>query len=540
MRQNIRADGVGFSHDAEKNLRLDGLYIFDRTSLSVNPRTGTHYTANALESDENGSDIFKTGVGVGNARQMLWRIVLRIEEKTSDLLLVVNWLGNKSRGTVKPLMPENGGQARLIELLTDATSRVASSRDGFAALIQARRDGNTDKLTNLPNRRGFDSIFPGFVARAARAQDNASWVVAILDIDHFKRVNDTYGHDFGDHVLQSVATLIKGTLRTGDISVRYGGEEFLLLFENVQAGKEHEVVDRVRQAVERVVFIRENGEEHAVRVTVSIGFTVVDKAGARAAKQNAIALFDQDLYKRSDLALYYAKEHGRNRIVKYSTDLKEVKKDPARFIPGRAPLSRQAIDDEIVALLKQGFTFVPLGENHSAVRFALRHLPKGLSVNVENIVFFPLRGVIATHYTQNGNKYIIISNHEEMENVAGVNYVTYPQIAVSITHENGALRGLSHKENMQNDTQALEAALGHFPVSLNFDYRHIQGLQADCKKQDHLKPLLKYLNSLKTVLAVYGVNLEQYVTIDDYLKGICAEASLPLEEKAILSQFNDE
>jgi diguanylate cyclase (GGDEF)-like protein len=174
-----------------------------------------------------------------------------------------------------------------------ALERVDSSR-----AIEAQ--ASTDALTGLPNRRYFDE-FCGLLGRRRRVDDDAQVGVLMVDIDWFKRVNDTYGHDVGDQVLRAVGQAIAETVRDGDVPARFGGEEFAVLLRHASRQAAIEVAERVRVAVDQL----DLHEWHVPGVSVSVGVAV----GAR---------FDEpiaDLLIQADRALYRAKRAGRNQVV---------------------------------------------------------------------------------------------------------------------------------------------------------------------------------------------------------------------------------
>jgi diguanylate cyclase (GGDEF)-like protein len=172
-----------------------------------------------------------------------------------------------------------------------ALARVFSHR---AAAARA----STDALTGLPNRRYFDE-FCGLLARRRRAEDAVG--VLMIDIDLFKRLNDTHGHDTGDEVLRAVGGAIMAAVREDDVPARYGGEEFVVLLRNPSREVALEVGERVRVAV-RDLDLRDFGVS---KVSVSVGVAVA-------------GLPDEpigDLIRSADRALYRAKRAGRDRVV---------------------------------------------------------------------------------------------------------------------------------------------------------------------------------------------------------------------------------
>ena len=181
---------------------------------------------------------------------------------------------------------------------------LAAAEEASAALAraysyrEAEARASTDALTGLPNRRYFDE-FCGLLARRRRADDAVG--VLMIDVDHFKQVNDRFGHPVGDQVLRAVAAAITGAVREGDVPARFGGEEFAVLLRNPGRDVAMEVGERVRAAVGALdlsVF-------GPPGVTVSVGVAV-----AQAADQPISDLVDE-----ADRALYRAKRLGRDRVV---------------------------------------------------------------------------------------------------------------------------------------------------------------------------------------------------------------------------------
>ena len=173
----------------------------------------------------------------------------------------------------------------------DALERLRDERDSL------RRDAQIDPLTNVLNRRSLEATV------RQRCQLRERFGVLFLDLDHFKQVNDRFGHDSGDRVLIAVANVIKNGLRPGDIIGRYGGEEFVAIVAGAGPESARLVAERLRQAVEEMV----PPAPGPSRVTISIGTTVFDP--------RQLEETPQELVHRADLALYAAKRGGRNRVV---------------------------------------------------------------------------------------------------------------------------------------------------------------------------------------------------------------------------------
>lgn len=160
---------------------------------------------------------------------------------------------------------------------------------------------NTDPLTQLANRRFLMTSLEAEFKRSERSHSSLSLVMA--DIDHFKKINDTYGHQQGDHVLQVVASLIRKALREYDLAARFGGEEFALIFPDTDLKSAYLVAARVRQMIAEYSF--ENTMQN-LKMTISLGVA--------ACPHNKIKDIN-DLIRFADDALYAAKREGRNRVV---------------------------------------------------------------------------------------------------------------------------------------------------------------------------------------------------------------------------------
>jgi diguanylate cyclase (GGDEF)-like protein len=158
----------------------------------------------------------------------------------------------------------------------------------------------TDSLTGLPNRRAIDVWAPRELSAATR-YDFPMWV-AMADLDFFKRINDGYGHNAGDIVLQGFAEILRRNTRASDICGRVGGEEFVLVFTHVERKNIDGVVERIRKALEEQEFLFQGKAIHA---TASFGVAGFDRGD--------ISDF-ASLVARADAALYSAKQKGRNRV----------------------------------------------------------------------------------------------------------------------------------------------------------------------------------------------------------------------------------
>ncbi|PLX84178.1 MAG: diguanylate cyclase response regulator [Desulfuromonas sp.] len=159
---------------------------------------------------------------------------------------------------------------------------------------------NTDPLTGLCNRRCLMQILDKELERSERSKIPLS--LAMVDIDFFKRVNDTYGHQLGDTVLIAVAELLKGHLRQYDVAARFGGEEFALVFPDTLPDQALQVAERIRAAAMDLSF---PGPLQEVRLSLSLGISAFPHQRVRSV---------EGLIREADRALYGAKRGGRNRV----------------------------------------------------------------------------------------------------------------------------------------------------------------------------------------------------------------------------------
>lgn len=182
----------------------------------------------------------------------------------------------------------------------DLATIAAGALDTAWAWQDATLSAKTDQLTGLPNRRAFEEEFARMIAETDRYGREAALV--IVDVDHFKQVNDTYGHDAGDQVLKAIGATLLAMARTTDKVARLGGEELAMLLPHTDREGALEAAERCRKAIEGLEVRTNVG---SVRVTASFGVALYQERSGAAG-----ALFD-----RADQALYSAKHGGRNRVV---------------------------------------------------------------------------------------------------------------------------------------------------------------------------------------------------------------------------------
>ena len=199
----------------------------------------------------------------------------------------------------------------------------------YSNFLGVLQDSERDPLTGLLNRKTFDSRFAEYLLSAAtetqgadpanennkrRSQSGQSHWIGLLDIDHFKRINDTYGHIYGDEVLLMFTDLMRTVFRNSDLLFRFGGEEFVVFIVDAKKQDALNAFDRFRKELEVFEF------PQVGKATVSIGVTQID-----------IHSHPSSLLEEADKALYYAKDHGRNQVCEYH-DLVEQGKIKPRII----------------------------------------------------------------------------------------------------------------------------------------------------------------------------------------------------------------
>lgn len=254
-----------------------------------------------------------------NLKHMTWQTKM---VASGDFTQRVEFMGEFSKSfnamvlqldqTVKELVRKETELSKANEdLLKEITVRKkteAAIRESEEAL---RLLAMTDSLTGLYNRRYFNKIAEDEINRALRYTRTLS--VIMLDIDFFKRINDTFGHSIGDMVLEGVATITKNMVRATDIPARYGGEEFIILLPETPMVEAATLAERLRRQIEDTTF---QAEKCSIKITASFG--VNDSFEKSEAKSTEIAL--AELVANADLALYAAKNAGRNKVTVYEPE----------------------------------------------------------------------------------------------------------------------------------------------------------------------------------------------------------------------------
>ncbi len=192
------------------------------------------------------------------------------------------------RVSFDPIFDDKGNLIMFVHIIRDITeSRHAEE--------ELRRLATTDKLTAAYNRIKFEEIIEREIERVKRYNQPLSMIM--FDIDHFKKINDTYGHGAGDYVLKTIADIVRETIRKLDYLIRWGGDEFMIISSETNLEKAHLLAERIREITERYKF------DNIGTLTVSFGVTEFKEVDT-----------EESFIRRTDNAMYSAKEKGRNRV----------------------------------------------------------------------------------------------------------------------------------------------------------------------------------------------------------------------------------
>lgn len=337
---NKRVNGLGLCHEEREKFGCDhteiALHLFTAWNIPDSIKLPIRYSHTPGEADEtfqNSARILKIADQVGaiyhglrsSSKSMIvhadlskhWgleseqvdELIDTIGDRSTEVLKIFN-LDPKEMKPFSQIIQEANealGELNLSyeQLVFDLKQAQQNSEQLARELQQANENlkklAYRDSLTGLYNRRFFFKVFSSELERAIRYRLPLS--LLLLDLDFFKTVNDTHGHQAGDEVLKRIGDIISSLIRTTDLGVRYGGEEFALLLPETAPNKAIVLAQRLRRAVEKEVF---DCGETQISVTISIGLSGSDKV--------ADAMTADGFIEKGDQALYRAKENGRNRI----------------------------------------------------------------------------------------------------------------------------------------------------------------------------------------------------------------------------------
>jgi two-component system cell cycle response regulator len=283
----------------------------ERISLALSPKHVVTVEPNAQEAmfkaAEDNVDVIVISLGLAGYDALRLCSQIRALERTRNLpILLIADLEDRQRILRGLELGINDWLSRPVdrnELLARVRTLLRQKRyaDSLREKVQQSIElALFDPLTGLNNRRFLESHLSTMLENARMRR--APLTLMILDIDHFKRVNDTHGHDAGDEVLKGFADRLRGIIRGGDLLCRLGGEEFVIVMPGVNVAAATRIAERARQAIEQEEFVI-NAAGRSIRITASIG--LAERRDGNDSHQ---------LYRRADQALYRSKAEGRNRV----------------------------------------------------------------------------------------------------------------------------------------------------------------------------------------------------------------------------------
>ena len=258
--------------------------------------------------DELGSVNSKITVEIDQVMALIDRAVRSATRRDASLTDVTNRLGRADdrdaiRGIIESLMQTASDMKRDNKALE---ARLTSAKQVISQLLQnlesARSESLMDPLTTLANRKHLDEALARHIAESVATTEPLS--LLLTDIDHFKKINDTYGHLTGDQVLRLVALSVKQNVKGQDIAARFGGDEFAIVLPRTPLRAANTVADHIRRSVMSKELVKRSTGEHLGRVTLSIGVATHRRGDTM-----------HSLIERADACLYAAKRNGRNRVV---------------------------------------------------------------------------------------------------------------------------------------------------------------------------------------------------------------------------------
>lgn len=200
-----------------------------------------------------------------------------------------------------PMYGKNDEIIGAIEIFLDDKNKVQI----LSSLEKYRKEATEDALTGIPNRRFIQTVLNS--RHKEYVEFGMTYGIAFIDIDDFKKVNDVYGHDIGDEILKMIAKTLEENLRKQDAICRWGGEEFVIVFSDVDSDEIHVAAEKIRMLVEQsgLRVEKENNQENkTINVTISIGVTISNETDLA-----------ESIIKRADALMYQSKQKGKNMVT---------------------------------------------------------------------------------------------------------------------------------------------------------------------------------------------------------------------------------
>ncbi|PHR72088.1 MAG: REC domain-containing diguanylate cyclase [Arcobacter sp.] len=271
--------------------------ILEKMNLSV---TGAHDGIEALDIIEKSNKKFElilTDYNMPNMDGM--QLTLKIREKFDKDEVGIIILSSNNEPDIAEQFLKMGANDFINKPYheTEVLTRINSNLDLIELFTKTKEMANKDFLTGAYNRRYFFEASNLILKKARR--ENTKVALAMIDIDNFKNINDTYGHDVGDKVICDVVTVLKEHIRSYDLMARFGGEEFCVILDNLSYEDAEKTFEKIRMSFEKNVI---NADEYTISFTVSIGIYYGLDDGL------------ENMLKIADKSLYYCKENGRNQV----------------------------------------------------------------------------------------------------------------------------------------------------------------------------------------------------------------------------------
>jgi diguanylate cyclase (GGDEF)-like protein len=292
------AEHLFFGYDEEARL------LFDRRMLFLRPGTDLEKIQSLSSCPVLGTEVLKNYSwmldGLGNHQQhqsAAFLPLIRGSNVLGALLLISSDYDRYQSG-------------HATDFLQKLSAMVAVALENCLNHQRLKEIGYQDVLTLAHNRRYFDQRIKDEIARSLRKQEDLACL--FLDVDHFKKVNDTYGHHVGDMVLMQMVSIIKEQVRACDIVARYGGEEFVVALPGTGLERAKEIAERLRVSVYAAPFTYNDDQ---VEISISVGLTSIGLPGDD--EKQDIDVIATRMLEHADKALYTAKENGRNQVVIY-------------------------------------------------------------------------------------------------------------------------------------------------------------------------------------------------------------------------------
>ncbi|MBI2945939.1 MAG: GGDEF domain-containing protein [Candidatus Wallbacteria bacterium] len=296
----IRAKRCALWLVSDQGIRLEAAMGYPGDPRRENPRASevvsqVARTGNLIDSENAGRDPSLAAISRGRSHAFVCAPLVHNREILGVIDIEEFAEGRKEKESLRD-------DVDALEFVASLTAMVIKNGRMFE---EAKERANTDGLTRLFTHRYFQDTLDTELKRAGRYEDPIS--LMITDIDHFKKFNDTYGHQIGDLVLRETAGVFKELRRENDVVARYGGEEFAVVMPHTPKDAAQQVAEQLRKAVAERTYQSEKGD---LKVTISIGVSTFPDD---AREKNV-------LIKRADAALYRAKEGGRNRVCAASAE----------------------------------------------------------------------------------------------------------------------------------------------------------------------------------------------------------------------------